>query len=78
MGAQVRLPTAAALQLHAHTPALCNLRLLHNGTTVASAVQADALDYTVSVPGVYRIEASIKFHGRMRAWIFSNPIYVRE
>jgi hypothetical protein len=78
MGAQVRLPTAAALQLHAHTPALCNLRLLHNGTSVASAVQADALDYTVSVPGVYRIEASIKFHGRMRAWIFSNPIYVRE
>ena len=80
MGGQLRLPAtpAPALHLHAHTPALCNLRLLHNGQTVASAVQADTLDYPVADAGVYRVEAAIKFHGRMRAWIFSNPIYVGE
>jgi hypothetical protein len=26
--------------------------------------------------GVFRAEAHILFQGRMRAWIFSNPIYV--
>jgi len=72
------LPTAAALQLHAHTPALCNLRLLHNGTSVASAVHTNTLAHTATAPGVYRVEATIKFHGRQRAWIFSNPIYVGE
>ena len=78
MGGQVRLPAAPALRLHAHTPALCNLSLLHNGQTIASAVHSDTLDYPVAAAGVYRVEAAIKFHGRMRAWIFSNPIYVRE
>jgi hypothetical protein len=76
MGGQVHQP-ATALHLHAHAPAPCNLRLLHNGQTIASAAHADTLDFTAAAAGVYRVEARIKFNGRMRAWIFSNPIYVR-
>ena len=28
-------------------------------------------------PGVYRVECYIQYMGAKRAWIFSNPIYLR-
>ncbi len=33
--------------------------------------------YNATEPGVYRVEAYIRYKGRRRGWIFSNPIYIR-
>jgi len=32
----------------------------------------------VSEPGSYRVEASLNTRGRLRPWIFSNPITVKR
>ncbi|MEA2400493.1 MAG: hypothetical protein QOK00_896, partial [Thermoleophilaceae bacterium] len=36
-----------------------------------------ALETEVEAPGVYRVEALRRSHGRERTWILSNPIYLR-
>jgi hypothetical protein len=38
---------------------------------------APAFAYDVGEPGVYRVEACLERHGRMRTWILSNPVYLR-
>jgi hypothetical protein len=32
--------------------------------------------HITSEPGVYRVEVDIRYRGRIRTWIVSNPIYV--
>jgi hypothetical protein len=52
------------------------IRLIHNGS-LQSAAQGNTLTYKPVQPGVYRVEV---YHrsllGRIRPWIYSNPIYV--
>jgi hypothetical protein len=73
MGAEA---PAGAYTLHAVLPGPAGLRLLRDGSEVATA---DGLSITHDVdgPGVYRVEATLERHGRARTWIVSNPIYFR-
>ena len=75
MGAEILVSGGVTLQ--ADTPRPCNLRLIRNSKTVAKVKNSAQLTHTVTRPGAYRIEATIRFRARQRGWIFSNPIYVR-
>jgi hypothetical protein len=62
--------------LHARVPRPAELRLVKDGSVVASARGA-AIDWDARAPGVYRVEARLTYRGRARTWIVSNPIYLR-
>ena len=62
--------------LRVRAPLPARLRLLRDGVEIAAA-EASLLDHEVEEPGVYRVEALRRAHGRERTWILSNPIYLR-
>lgn len=66
----------APLHLRAESPAPAQIRLLRDGQIIAQT-DGTRLDHQTSQPGVYRIEVWKKRWGKLRGWIFSNPIYVR-
>lgn len=57
-----------------------SVRLLRNG--LEAGVWHNQTNITYIVPpmeaGVYRVEVRLRYQGRMRGWIYSNPIYVRS
>lgn len=59
--------------LTVNTPREAHLRLLHNGTEVATA-HGRSLTHRATAPGSYRAEAHLQAHGRPRTWILSNPL----
>jgi hypothetical protein len=73
MGAEA---PAGRRTLEVRAPAEAKLRLLRDGREIAAGF-GRALDTEVEEPGVYRVEASRRAHGRDRTWILSNPIYLR-
>jgi hypothetical protein len=77
MGESINLGVGS-VSLLVTTPALpgVDIRLLRNGHEVARSA-ASSLRYTTSDPGVYRCEVYRNLAGHHRAWIFTNPIYVR-
>ena len=62
--------------LRARTPLPARLRLLRDGVEIA-ATNGTSLEHETTEPGVYRIEAYRRAHGRERTWIVSNPVYLR-
>ena len=74
MGAEA---PASPRTFRVRVPARADLRLLRDGTPVASAAGATELRHDAGEPGVYRVEARRQAHGRSRTWIVSNPIYLR-
>jgi len=62
--------------LRARVPRPAGLTLLRDGTPIATA-QGTEISADVADPGVYRFEATLPLHGRDRAWIVSNPVYLR-
>jgi hypothetical protein len=70
-----KLKREGALIMRVEVPEPADTRLLLDGEVVARS-QDRSLDYTTSVPGVYRVEVYRRYRFRQRAWIFSNPIYV--
>ena len=77
MGDSVILPEGQALNLNVQTPEVAEIRLLRNGRVVAQG-RAATLAYRAHDPGVYRVEVWKHRWGKLRGWIFSNPIYVRS
>jgi hypothetical protein len=59
-------------ELLIRTPRPAHIRLLRNGETVAEA-ESSEVRHSIELPGVYRSE--VVLNGR--AWIFSNPVYIR-
>jgi hypothetical protein len=55
--------------LQASVPRPASLQLIRDGIPVTS--------WTADRPGVYRVEARLRYRGRDRTWIVSNPIYLR-
>jgi hypothetical protein len=51
--------------------------LLRGGKIVKTWRDKASITHIASEPGVYRVEVYIWYLGKRRAWIFSNPIYVR-
>jgi hypothetical protein len=74
MGDEVALD--GGLELHARLPRAASITLVRDGERIES-VQGAELDHAVRSPGVYRVEASLERHGRVRTWVISNPIYAR-
>jgi hypothetical protein len=73
MGAELE---AGPRELVARVPRPAALTLLHDGRPIARA-DGTEISAAVEQPGVYRLEATLRAHGRERAWIISNPIYLR-
>lgn len=65
-----------ALELRVRVPAPATLRLLRDGRAVAQT-RGTELALMTPKPGAYRVEAYRRYAGRMRGWIWSNPIYAR-
>jgi hypothetical protein len=61
----------------ASVPHKARIRLIRNGSLFHETTGRE-LSLTLREPGIYRIEADLKVHGRYRPWIFSNPITVTE
>jgi hypothetical protein len=70
-------PAGAARRLQAEFPRAARIRLIRDGREIAGAGGARSLSHEVEGPGVYRVEAYLRKHGRERTWILSNPIYLR-
>jgi hypothetical protein len=73
MGETVGLQHAVELKIT--VPARALLRLVRDGQIVAQA-RGRELGFLAPKPGMYRAEAYRAYAGRLRGWIFSNPIYV--
>jgi len=58
------------------TPFAGLIRLLRNGVPVAE-MMGTCLETELREKGVYRVEVYNRAYGRLRPWIFSNPIYLR-
>lgn len=69
-------PLGDGRELVARVPRPAALTLVHDGRAVARA-HGTELRHRASAPGVWRVEARLPAHGRERAWIVSNPVYLR-
>ena len=71
------IPVAGGVTLQVKLPAYADeCRLLKDGKSIRK-MAGEACAQIINEPGVYRVEAYRNFLGRLRGWIFSNPIYVR-
>lgn len=75
IGDAVTLPVGDSLRLHVQSPQAAEIRLLRNGRLISQG-RAASLSYDVRDSGVYRVEVWLHRWGKLRGWIFSNPIYV--
>ena len=78
MGDRLPLDGAVRLRVETNAPAGSSIRLLRDGTTVASA-EPPVLEFAApSGPGVYRVEIDVaRSPGSPPVpWVVSNPIYV--
>jgi hypothetical protein len=57
-------------------PAKALARVIRNGLQLEEEITS-GLSRQVSEPGVYRVEVYLKSYGKLRPWIFSNPIFIR-
>jgi len=65
------LPSVDGTRLLVKTPSKATLKLIHNGQMILQTL-TDRLEYRVTQPGIYRVEA---WKGK-RGWIFSNHIRI--
>lgn len=76
MGDVIRMHGGVTLQIR--MPGEAEVRLLKDGEVVQTWHNQEICAHITTRPGVYRVECFIRYLGRRRGWIFSNPIYVRE
>jgi hypothetical protein len=65
-----------SVTLQARFPSVAEIRLIKNGKIIKK-LHGDTLTFNTDDPGVYRIEAYKQFLGKLRGWIFSNPVYIK-
>jgi len=70
MGAETRLE--APTEAHVRLPQTADIRLLQDGVVIAQA-HTHELDHPIERPGVIRTEVMLGD----RAWIVSNPVFLR-
>ncbi len=63
--------------LEAKLPQPGKLLLYRDGRLIKEDHHRSALQWDVTMPGVYRIEAQQMVSGNWKPWIYSNPIWVR-
>ena len=65
-----------AVTLQAKFPSSADIKLIKDGKCIKT-LHGDTFMHVTDEAGVYRVEAYKQFLGKLRGWIFSNPIYVR-
>ncbi|MFU8826087.1 MAG: CehA/McbA family metallohydrolase [Brevefilum sp.] len=73
MGDEVEIKRGLTFQIRLPRPTLC--RLLKNGQVIKEWQDRSVCTHLTTEQGVYRVEAFLPYKGKMRGWIFSNPIY---
>ena len=73
MGDQLTL--AADTQLSASFPVRALVKIIRNGQEWTRQ-STNRLSVRIEEPGVYRVEAYLKSFGKLRPWIYSNPIFI--
>jgi hypothetical protein len=76
MGEDITLYQSVTFQVR--LPLRTECRLIKDGEIVKVWEDREICAYIAREPGVYRVECYIDYLGKQRAWIFSNPIYVRQ
>lgn len=76
MGDEIELENGITLQAKLPQPA--DISLLKDGKVIQRWRERDIFSHITTEPGVYRVEAHRPYLGRMRGWVYSNPIYIRE
>ena len=78
----VKREVIAALKLvmkfQISAPQRATLRLLRDGVEVGTWENRENALYNADRPGAYRAEAYLLYKKKVRGWIYSNPIYVRD
>jgi predicted metal-dependent phosphoesterase TrpH len=74
VGDRIQLDAGATLQVLC--PAKANIRLIRHGKVVAHIENETNLTHIPIDEGAYRAECRIRYEGRERGWIYSNPIYL--
>jgi hypothetical protein len=75
MGDEISAKNGVTLQIK--LPSTAEIILLKDGLPIQTWKNQTSCAHITTEPGVYRIEAYKRYLGRMRGWIYSNPIYVR-
>jgi hypothetical protein len=70
------ITSTSAVTLQAKLPSAAEIRLVMNGEVIKT-VHGETLLYNTDEPGTYRIEAYKHYLGKLRGWIFSNPVYLK-
>ncbi len=76
MGGWLRLRHGVTLQMV--SPRVADMRLVKGGKVIQREVESTHRTYIASEPGAYRVEVYIRYKGKPRGWIFSNPIFVTQ
>lgn len=76
MGGTLKLGNGVTLQILC--PARAHIKLIHHGEVIAERSDNEAMTYTASKPGAYRVEIWREYRGKERCWILSNPIYIED
>lgn len=75
MGDEIDLGSGVTLQIR--LPLVAECRLLKDGKVLRTWRDRAICSHVANQPGVYRVECFIEYAGRMRGWIYSNPIYIQ-
>jgi len=73
MGDQVKITGGLTFQISLPHRNVC--RLFKNGKIIKEWPDREVCTHITTEPGVYRVEVYIPYKGKLRGWIFSNPIY---
>jgi hypothetical protein len=76
MGEDISVKGGVTLQIKLPQRAEC--QLIHNGKVIQNWENQEICTYITTEPGAYRVEVYIKYLGKRRGWIFSNPIYITK
>ncbi len=67
----------SGITLNVKLPLATECRLLKDGKTLHVWKNRETCSHITHEPGVYRVEVYRQYLGKLRGWVFSNPIYVR-
>lgn len=71
------LPAKNGVTLQAKIPSEAEMRMLKNGEVIQTWKNKLSFAHITTESGVYRVEVYRRYLGKLRGWIYSNPIYVR-
>jgi hypothetical protein len=73
MGDQITIKGGLTFQIRLPRKNPC--RLIKDGKLIKEWSDREVCTHITTEPGVYRVEAYIPYKGKLRGWVFSNPIY---